>query len=85
MGGSYGNDMMDSSQNFSNPRMSQPRKSPMDQYQQQEKLRNEIQVKRQELTDLFHSEKPDKALIEQKVAELNELETAYDKSISGAN
>jgi hypothetical protein len=34
---------------------------------------------------LYRSDKPDKALIDQKIAGLNELETAYDRSVSEAN
>jgi Spy/CpxP family protein refolding chaperone len=86
MGGG-GNDMMGSGQFFSNPWMSQPRKSATDQYkqQEQERLREEIRDRRQELSELYRSDKPDKVLIDQKIAELNELETAYDKSASGGN
>ncbi len=86
MMGSGGNGMMGSGQNFSGPWTSQPRKSPTDQYKQQERerLREEIRAKRQELSDLYRADKPDKALIDQKIAELNELETVYDRSVSGA-
>lgn len=87
MMGSDGNDMMGSGQNFSSPRMSQPRRSPSDQYktQEKEKLREEIRERRQELSDLYRSEKPDKALIDKKIAELNKLETDYERSVSEAN
>ena len=87
MTGSGGNDMMGSGQNFSSPRTSQPRRSPTDQYKQQERVRlsEEIRERRQELSDLYRSDKPDKALIDQKIAGLNELETAYDRSVSEAN
>jgi len=87
MMGSGGNGMMDSDQNLSSPRTSQPRRSPTDQYRQQERVRlsEEIRERRQELSDLYRSDKPDKALIDQKIAELNELETAFDRSGSEAN
>ena len=85
--GSGGNDMMGSGQNFSSPRTSQSRRSPSDQYRQQERVRlsEEIRERRQELSDLYRSDKPDKALIDKKIAELNKLETAYDRSGSKAN
>jgi Spy/CpxP family protein refolding chaperone len=87
MMGSGGNDMMGSGQGFSSPWTSQPQRSPSSQYEQRERerLRGEIRGKRQELSDLHRSDKPDKALIDRKIAELNELETAYDRSFSGAN
>ena len=87
MMGTSGNDMMGSDQNFSSPRTSQPRRSSSDQYkmQEKEKLREEIQERRQELSDLYRSDKPDKALIDKKIAELNKLETAYDRSVSETN
>jgi len=87
MMGSGGNGMMGSGQNFSSPRTSQPRRSPSDQFRQQERVRlsEEIRERRQELSDLYRSDNLDKALIDQKIAELNELETAYDRSGSQAN
>ena len=87
MMGSGGNGMMDSDQNFSNPRISQPRRTPTEQYKQQERVRlkEEIRERKLELSDLYRSEKPDKALINKKIAELNELETAYDRTGSKAN
>ena len=88
MMGGQGHGMMGSDLNFSNPKTSpQSHMSPTDQYKQQERerLREEIREKRQELSGLYRSDKPDKALIDQKIAELNVLETAYDRSISGAN
>ena len=88
MMGNSGNDMMDSGQNFYGPRTSQPRRSTTDQYEKQQerlRLREEIRERRQELSDLYRSDKTDKALIDQKIAGLNELETAYDRSVSEAN
>ena len=88
MMGSSGNDMMDSGQNFYGPRTSQPRRSTTDQYEKQQerfRLREEIRQRRQELVDLYRSDNPDKTLIDQKIAELNEIETVYDRSVSEAN
>jgi Spy/CpxP family protein refolding chaperone len=86
MMGSGGNGMMGSGQNFSGPWTSQPQRSPSNQYEQRERvrLREEIRGKRQELSDLYRSDKPDKALIDQKITQLNALETDYDRSISSA-
>ena len=86
MGGS-GNDMMGSGQYFSSPWTSQPQRTPSYRYEQRqrERLRAEIQEKRQELSELYRSDSPDKALIDQKITELNELETAYDRSLSATN
>ena len=88
MMGSPGNGMMGSGPAYSNPWTSpQSGRSPADQDKQaqKEQLRKEIQEKRQELSALYRSDKPDKALIDQKIAELNELETVYDRSVSEAN
>jgi len=85
MMGSGGNDMMGSGQGFSGPWTSQPQRSPSYQYEQRERLREEIREKRQELSELYRSDKPNKALIDQKIAELKELETVYDRSVSDAN
>ena len=78
--------MMDFGQIFSRPWTSQPWKSPTDQNKQQERerLKKEILVKRQELSELYRADKPDKVLIDQKIAELYALETEYDRSFSGA-
>jgi len=86
MMGSGGNGMMGSGQNFSGPWTSQTQRSPSNQYEQRERvrLREEIRGKRQELSELYRSDKPDKALIDQKIAQLNALETDYDRSISSA-
>ena len=88
MMGSGGNGMMGSDPNYSTPWTSpQSRTSPRDQDKQIERqnLSEEIREKRQELSDLYRSDNLDKALIDQKIAELNELETAYDRSGSQAN
>jgi len=88
MMGGGGNGMISSDPYFSNPWTStQSRKSSTDQNTQleREKLREDVREKIQELSELYRSDKPDKALIDQKIAELNELETAYDRSVSEAN
>jgi Spy/CpxP family protein refolding chaperone len=87
MMGSGGNGMMGAAPNYSNPWTTpQSRRSPADQDKQieREKLRAEIREKRQELSALYRSDKPDRSLIDQKIAELNALETDHDRSISGA-
>jgi Spy/CpxP family protein refolding chaperone len=86
-GGGYGmmgsgghGGMMGSGQGFFSPRGTQPQRSPSYQYEQRqtEKLREEIREKRQELSRLYRSEKPDKELMDQKMAELNRLEAELD-------
>lgn len=86
MMGSGGNGMMGFGQNFSSPWTSQPRKFPTDQNKQQERerLKKEIRAKRQVLSELYRADKPDKVLIDQKIAELYALEAEYDRSFSGA-
>ncbi len=76
MMGSGGSGMMGSDQNFSGPWTSQPRRSPSNQYEQRARvrLREEIRETRQELSELYRSDEPDKALIDQKIADLDELE-----------
>ena len=79
---------MGSSPNFSTRRTSPPnREIPTDQQYklERERLRDQIQQKRQELSEMYRSEQADKALIDQKIAELNDLEKAYDSTFSGAN
>jgi len=86
--GSAGNDMMGAGPTYSNPWTSlQSGRSPADQDKQAQRdlLRKEIREKRHELSALYRSDKPDKALIDQKTAELNQLETVYDRSVSEAN
>ncbi len=76
--------MMGSGQGFFSPRGTQPQRSPSYQYEQRqtEKLREEIREKRQELSRLYRSEKPDKELMDQKMAELNRLEAELDYEMS---
>jgi Spy/CpxP family protein refolding chaperone len=87
MMGNGGNGMMVSGQIFSDPwTSSQPRRSPSNSEQRERtRLREEIREKRLELSELYRSDEPDKALINQKIAQLNALETNYDRSISSAN
>lgn len=46
-----------------------------------ESLRNQIQGKRQELSSLFRSDNADKALVERKIEELDNLERYLDEKI----
>ncbi|CAB1059502.1 hypothetical protein D1BOALGB6SA_4264 [Olavius sp. associated proteobacterium Delta 1] len=87
MMGSGGNGMMGSGQNFSNPWATQPRTNPNYQYEKKETetLREEIKAKRQELSALYRSEQPNKVMIDQKIAELDELEAKLDEKISKTN
>jgi Spy/CpxP family protein refolding chaperone len=48
-----------------------------------ERLRQEIREKRQELSKLYDSEKPDKDLINKKIDELSKLEAELDHRLSG--
>ena len=47
-----------------------------------ENLRHEIREKRQELSKLYDSEKPDKDLIDKKIDELSKLEAELDQRLS---
>lgn len=47
------------------------------------RLRQEIREKRQELSKLYGSEKPDKDLIDKKIDELSKLEAELDHRLSG--
>lgn len=75
-----GQGMMDLGPNQS----SQPRTSSNYQTEKKEteKLRAEIKAKRQELSDLYRAEKPNKQMIDQKIAELGELEAKLDEKLS---
>ena len=48
-----------------------------------ERLRQEIREKRQELSELYGSEKPDNDLIDKKIDELSKLEAELDYRLSG--
>ena len=84
MMGGQGQGMMGYGSNFSNPWGAQSRAN-INQNQQKEtqKLREEIRAKRQELSDLYRAEKPDKAEIDQKIEELSKLEAQLDREMSG--
>ena len=47
-----------------------------------ERLRQEIREKRQELSKLYDSEKPDRNLIDKKIDELSKLEAELDQRLS---
>ena len=84
MMGGQGQGMMGYGSNYSNPRGAQPRTN-LNQNQQQEtaRLRDEIRAKRQELSDLYRAEKPNKEMINQKIEELSKLEAKLDQELSG--
>ena len=87
MGGQHGG-IMGNSPGFTNPRAVQPRSDSYirDSQPQREnetmRLRDEIREKRQELSELYRSETPDKELIDQKIEELSKLESGLDKRLS---
>ena len=92
MGGGHGmmdgqgQGMMGYGSNFSNPRGAQtPRPNPSYQNRQEETetLREEIRAKRQELSDLYRAERPNKEMISQKIEELSDLEGELDQELSG--
>jgi hypothetical protein len=70
--------------NFSNPQNPRSRTSPNYQSEKQEteKLRAEVKAKRQELSDLYRAEEPHKEMIDNKIAELDELEAELDEKLS---
>lgn len=80
MGGGH---MMQDNPNMSNPRQGQPQQAPYPSYQskqaQGQHLKEDIRQKRQELSDLYRSENPDKDLIDQKIEELSRLEAELDQ------
>ena len=84
MMGGQGHGMTDYGQNYSNSWRGQPRTDPTYQYEKKvtERLRYEIRAKRQELSDLYRSEKPNKEIIDHKIAELDELEAKLDEKLS---
>ena len=84
MMGSGGNNMMGSDTNYSKPwGTPQSGKFPTDLEKQfeREQLRGEIRKKRQEFSELYRSDKPDKSLIDRKIGELHALEADYDRSL----
>lgn len=87
MMGGQGQDMMGSGQNYSNPWATQPRTNQNYQYEKKEteRIREEIKVKRQELSALYRSEQPNKEMIDQKIAELVDLEAKLDDKLARDN
>jgi hypothetical protein len=90
MGGDHGmlggqsHGMMGSGQNYSNSRREQPRTNQNYQYEKKEseRMREEIKAKRQELSILYRAEKPNKEMIDQKIAELDKMESKLDENLS---
>jgi hypothetical protein len=89
MMGGQGHGMMNygPNPNFSNPWVTQPRTNQNYRYGKKEtqSLREEIKAKRQELSALYRSEEPNKEIIDQKIAELDELEAKLDEKLSKNN
>jgi Spy/CpxP family protein refolding chaperone len=80
-----GRDMMGSGQGTSN--LSREQANKLDElyrksYQETEALRKEIRHKREGLASLFRSDNPDKNLVDQKINELNRLESDLDKKMA---
>ncbi len=59
--------------------------SKQNDYNQTETLREQIREKRGELASLYRSENADKKLIDQKIDELNRLESKLDKKMAASN
>ncbi len=85
-----GGGMMGSGQGYSNPWQDQYNPNPynsnrfdqrayQDKARETEKLRQEIREKRQELSELYRSQKPDVAQIDKKIDELSRLEAELDQ------
>jgi hypothetical protein len=93
-GGMGGGHMMGYGQGYSNPWQNQYNPNPyrydrsdekayQDEAKETEELKQDIREKRQELSELFRSEKPDKRLIDQKIDELSKLENDLDRRLAG--
>jgi septal ring factor EnvC (AmiA/AmiB activator) len=83
MGGGH---MMGYGQGYSNPWSApylRPGTSYQNEYSETKRLREEIHQKRQELSELYRAEKPDKNRIDQKIKELSRLEADLDQKMSG--
>jgi len=89
-GGMGGGGMMGSGQGFSNPWLNQNNPNPynnnrsdqkayQDNARETEQLRQQIREKRQELSELYRSPKPDTAQIDKKIDELSRLEAQLDQ------
>jgi peptidoglycan hydrolase CwlO-like protein len=84
MMGGQGQGMMGYGSNFSNPWGSQPtNQTYQNQQNETARLREEIKDKRQELSELYRAEKPNKEMINRKIEELSKLEAELDQRISG--
>jgi hypothetical protein len=96
-GGMGGGHMMGYGQGYSNPWQNQYNPNPynnrydrsdenayQDEAKETEELKQDIREKRQELSELFRSEKPDKRLIDQKIDELSKLENDLDRRLAGS-
>ena len=90
MGGGMGGGMMGGyGQGYSNPWQNQYSPNPynnrsdqkayQDKAKETEQLRQEIREKRQELSELYRSPKPDTAQIDKKIDELSRLEAQLDQ------
>ena len=80
MGGGH---MMQYDPNMSNPWQGRPQQTPYPSYQskqtERQQLKEDIRQKRQELSNLYRSENPDKDLIDQKIEKLSKLEAELDQ------
>ena len=95
MGGGH---MMGYGQGYSNPWQDQYNPNPFnnnrydrsddkayqDNAKETERLRQEIREKRQELSELYRSAKPDVDQIDKKIDELSKLENDLDRRLSGS-
>ncbi|MEJ2731470.1 MAG: periplasmic heavy metal sensor [Deltaproteobacteria bacterium] len=88
MGGGMGGGMMGGyGQGFSNPWQNQnpynnnrsDQKAYQDKARETQRLRQEIREKRQELSELYRSPKPNTAQIDKKIDELSRLEAQLDQ------
>jgi Spy/CpxP family protein refolding chaperone len=91
MGGGMGGGMMGGfGQGYSNPWQNQnnpnlynnnrsDQKAYQDKARESEQLRQEIREKRQELSELYRSQKPDQGQIDKKIDELSRLEAQLDQ------
>lgn len=88
MGGGH---MMDYGRGYSFPypdqynRYNRPEGSELYGPRETKSLRREIREKRQELSELYRAEEPDKTLIDKKINELDKLEAELDDRLSGTD
>ena len=91
MGGGMGGGMGGYGQEYSNPWQNQnpfnnnrsDQKAYQDKARETQRLRQEIREKRQELSELYRSPKPDTAQIDKKIDELSRLEAELDQKTMG--